>query len=660
MKKGLILALLMVAMVSFVIPAGAKAPIVYDLPDVIVGDGDTADTVETDYRVMRFLNAFSVADSTLVNWNNDDSYTTDLRKVFYTVIGTPGTTVSAFTSEGRVVPMTPDEWTALVDEMNPGSADNLIDPIAGGGYTASVSFIDDAMSPMEEADLSKDGALLTSLTAGVYAATDAAGYEKVTNLRFAFAMTSGTKVVANMDPALTSNRSWADVKVTCRGEAEDNADRITTLVDEDVSGTTPGDWYFNVDSASTAYKPATEYTVNGIGFTVVPDASLVGHAEWRRDGFLSGSDNVVYKFTATLASAAATSDDCPGFRLYYMNQALSHIGGVYFRHNATAVQYGGEELAPFTGTDKDIVVYWAVPTHMQGHGDGEILSATPGVTGDGRDYTLRFDLIADPGDSGNIVMKHVLIQSMARPARTDVKLAWGTPTANIVGATAGTGFSTPPGEWKKDDFAPGALAGFTALTPTITANTLQLSTNQPSGACYSRVTSGQIGSSTVTQANTLSLDANHTYRLTIEAKASAVASSPWHRCVITQQYPWDTTVGSFGAGGTKPMFWEEFWAKTQYEAFWYDSSWNWLAFGSDELKAMTGAPTGPNADETLYEMYIYSHDVAPRTTDPNTNTQAVLELSALSNGKWDSFTGWTDKSIITVNYVGWDDLGGDM
>lgn len=666
MKKGLILALLMVAMVSLVIPAGAKAPIVYSLPDVIVGDADST-PANGDYVVLRFIDAFDLASSSIINWNNDDSYTTDLKKVFWTVSADPETTLGVFTEAGYVDAITAGEWTALEAGTPPADAALNVIQQVGGDWKTAVSFVDLDVSPMAEADLFVDDTAVTSLTSGAYAYSDTADYSKVVTVKMAAVMTSGTKVVGNFTG--TGSQSWDEFTVTCTKTAEDLASGIQVVVDHDLTGTADkSNWTFiNTGMPSYVSLPTSVSDTTGIGFNIgTVAADKTGHARWDSAyDSVAGDEAVVYCMTATLASTAATSDDCPGFRLYFKNRASTHVGGVYFRHKSNAIQFGGEELAPFASNPKEVKLLWAVPATMTEHADGEVLSKvdfdgnwndTTNV--EGRGYQMSFDLIGDAGDAGRITMPAVLVTSFASPAfgtlmkAPDGKnLAWGTPAVDTTLPT-GRSFLDGTGNWKADTF--GSALTWTQQNPTITASAMTLAC-AATGGSYSRATQGGIASTTTPQ-NVLVPEAGHTYRLTFEAKSGNVKTTPWYRCVISQQFPWDTSIGEHGAGGVKQMFWEEFWAYGQYTHAWYQGLWDFTS-----LIPLTAIPTSPTAAGTKCEVYINAHDVAaPTGSDYWTTTQVVLEFSALCDGEFGTAaTGFNSNGSVIINYVAWDDLGTD-
>jgi len=674
MKKGLILALLMVAMVSLVIPAGAKAPIVYSLPDVIVGDNNNAEgtgftPTNGDYVVLRFIDAFDLANSRIINWNNDDSYTTDLKKVFWTVSADPETTLGVFTEAGYVDAITAGEWTALTGGTPPADpALNVIQQVTGDWKTA-VSFVDLEVSPMAEADLFVADTAVTSLTSGVYVYSGTADYSKVVTVKMAAVMTSGTKVVGNFTG--TGNQSWDEFTVTCTKTAADSAKTKDVVIDHDLTGATDkANWTFvNTGMPSYVSLPTSVSDATGIGFNIgTVAADKTGHARWDSAfDTVPGDEAVVYCMTATLASTAATSDDCPGFRLYFKNRASTHVGGVYFRHKSNAIQFGGEELAPFTSNNKQVKLLWAVPATMTEHADGEVLSKVDfdgGWNGtndtDARSYQVTFELIGDAGDAGRITMPAVLVESFASPAfgtlmkAPDGKnLAWGTPAVDTTLPT-GRSFLDGTGAWKADTF--GAALAWTQANPTITASAMTLACAADGTAgSYSRATQGGIASATTPQ-NVLVPEAGHTYRLTFEAKSGNVKTTPWYRCVISQNFPWDATVGAYGAGGTKQMFWEEFWAYGQYTHSWYQGVWDFTS-----LIPLTAIPTSPTAAGTKCEVYINAHDVAaPTGSDYSTTTQVVLEFSALCDGAFGAAApGFGSNGSVIINYVAWDDLGTD-
>ena len=117
MKKGLILALLVVAMVALVLPVSARAPIIKSLPTIIIGD---ADDDASGNGILRFPAALDLKDTKFVDWNNDESYTSDTFHAYLYPVDSPAATdIVAYNATRIIGTLTTPEYTALLGGTMP-------------------------------------------------------------------------------------------------------------------------------------------------------------------------------------------------------------------------------------------------------------------------------------------------------------------------------------------------------------------------------------------------------------------------------------------------------------------------------------------------------------------------------------------------------------
>jgi hypothetical protein len=146
MKKGFLLALLMVAMLAIAVPASAMAPTIHDLPSVVIGDAGDVATVGTDsVSLLRYTDIIDLASPTYIETNNGDG--TDKLHVYYSLGGVEDSDVKASGPTGAsalLLGLNAGEIAALDTGSAPAAKDiftannmlSLIVDIQDGGRTA--------------------------------------------------------------------------------------------------------------------------------------------------------------------------------------------------------------------------------------------------------------------------------------------------------------------------------------------------------------------------------------------------------------------------------------------------------------------------------------------------------------------------------------------
>jgi len=405
MKNGLILALLMVAMVALVIPASAKAPVINQLPAVVVGDaGDISGTGTTAKHLLRYLNVFNLADATRITRFNNPTDPSKL-KVFYT---TSDATLKVSNATALVQPLTGAEVTALVGGTAPaGKQINT-----GTDFWLSLIEVAGAV-PASAAAATPDanGSTEAELAAVV-------GGPKVVTLYAADAdaITSSADVSAARSFDVYSVLNWADGFSIGQ----------TPIYNADFEGDSDG-WIFKAAS-STSFSIPTQATngSTGIGFQGLATLNgKIGYSTWESPLTAipaTGRAGKVIAVNAVMSGNAASSALTPGYRMIYLSRGVIHVGGA----QVLTPTGGTQDNAPFTGQNRDFKLYWAVPTDLNGYGDGGPLT-TVQAGNDLRDYYLNFDLIqVEDADAGTVIMDSINIGAMDRPADGAAAVKWGS------------------------------------------------------------------------------------------------------------------------------------------------------------------------------------------------------------------------------------------
>jgi len=469
MKKGLVLTLVLMAMVALVIPAVAKAPIIQDLPNVIIGDSEDTFTGSQTVYLMRYLNAFDFSNASVIQRQN--GYTDDKFHVFYSqpaaevpqvaLSGPPGTNLVAKLStteannliNGTLVPAANQEvvrggsgyfWASLVN--------STINPAAKSAYdmTAQVDGTARAAYPANSADPG-------TATLTVYA------------------------VENDLPTTLVAVGSFTAVSLS---NAADGSAGPQPVYGADFEGNTDG-WFAQFQGTGDARlvqaTPVTSGT--GIGFQGRSDRPTGTElAVWNTwfmsdDGtaakfLLPGTQAImstdVYQLRAVISSTAGSPANSPGFRMFYVNGRFTHMGGKMVLTFGT-----GDDIQTPSSTSGNVQtrVYWAPPFALSGMADGGGMSSFGGE--DVRAYTIMFDITdVEMADTGVVAMESIDVFQMLRPANATPVIGWGTGQA--------FGFNHAQRGWVAGTGLPGTT--FRLGSATIGANTIVLNpTNGTTG-----------------------------------------------------------------------------------------------------------------------------------------------------------------------------------
>jgi len=427
-KKGFLLSLLVVAVVAIAVPAGARAPIVNPLPDIIIGDlgGDYHTT--TGLRLLRYLNIANVGAEDWIKTQNGMG-TTNLSIYYasYSAIVDPDSSVliKASNTTAIIEPLTDVQRAILTGSLLPplGEAKK----INGGGF-AWLSLINTATTSEPLTDAYSATVLANGMVSGDFPA----GWDTPSTLTI-YALERAWDGAATVPLLATaSSLAWSAINV------DDRLGSASPLVDLDFSTGTNG-W---VPGSPAPLLP--DYDVvgafhngSGLAFTAPGDNTTAIYGLWQSgtggttvapfidaDEVTVGENSMLH-LTATLGSVAATAADCPGYRILYAADAFQHIGGVL----ASTFAAGGPSYAPAIGAPFDVHLYWEVPYSLTQYKDGELLSdfstVNPGLA-DVRDYKLQWELVdQEAADAGDIWLSRVQVEALTAPVGNAPAIAWG-------------------------------------------------------------------------------------------------------------------------------------------------------------------------------------------------------------------------------------------
>jgi hypothetical protein len=452
-KKGLLLSLLVVAVVCVAVPAGARAPIVESLPDIIIGDaGDTSG----GNSLLRYLNIIEIGTPGWITTQNGMG-TANL-SVYYASYS------DNIDQDGSTV--VKDSNTTDVIEPLTGAERSLL---TGGSHVAppTAKRIDLGGSGVGFTWLSLFNSLVSSGTLNAYDLDPAvngvapvdfpAGFDDVSTL---------TIYALEVDGATRLLGSATSLVVSEAGVADSAGDSDTNLLDQNGADLL-GLWVETPGLAATEdFDIISVMAVpDGLGWNPLPNNnSRVVFGQWESgdgtnpatiisaDEGTVGAGNILH-LTATLGSNAATALQSTGYRLYYAAGAYQHFGGATV---FTDPARGASVLTPATGADFDLHLYWAVPYDLTEYADGELLSDFGSVTGgayaDARDYRILFGMIDhEAADADAVWMSNLKVDVIARPAGRIPHIAWGGEGVPFTDTTQG---------WQETDKVP-TIAGVT-------------------------------------------------------------------------------------------------------------------------------------------------------------------------------------------------------
>jgi hypothetical protein len=632
MKKGFILALLVVAMVALVLPVSGRAPIIKSLPVIIIGDLDTGNFDSGSNKgIMRFAGALDLQKTTTVDWNNDESYTSDSFHAYLFQVTAPAgaTTVKPYVA-GRIVDtlMTNEE---LADVLNGQDTPSTTTDIMSW-----------TMDPAETNWLVNlfDAGRHPSITnpAGADPATQGetpdAGYTKEVAMRLVCGVTSGTVLAAS------------DANLTVRCQSNDNNERVqnfTPVEDYTFTGSVEG-WTWTTAGAA-AYNPVPVQTTagsgtTGIGFiqaTPVVMGEDVNHnlycayAGWFSPLTLPCENaelNTVYRASASLESTSASPATALGYRLRYHNRGFAHQG--FIRFQSAAEPPAGDVLnTPTAGNPLTVKAFWAARPDLGDQAD-DGASATVYPAGDQRNYRVCFEMLGFTGEQGTLTLESISIDRLARPAAVEPEVAWGSGTDAI---PFDTGFA-------QDNGLP-ATTGWTAGTATMGATNMVLTLGGTGNRYLGRKPNGASGFGD--QVKPVS---NHLYRFSVTIACASREAVPCYRTVVNSLM----RVGSSTSNVQRSISWIDWFAFN-------DTTGAGTKQAGYRPDTMAACPFAPATGGSVIDTYVFSQNVA----DASTATTVFLPiLDVVDKGLFATSTEWPDAiTPMTYSAASWEDLGAD-
>lgn len=287
MKKGFILALLMVAMVALVLPVSARAPIVNNLPTIIIGDGDddvTSGTVQVG--IMRYTDALDLLDPTKIDWNNPvDLYPADLYHAYLVNLdgANPDPEVLPYNEVGIIDVLTTTEYANLLaTQVPPAASARITTPSVTTSQTLSLfnaTRHPGLLDPMG-ASPAVDGVALSTYTA------------ETTMLFVAAVEAADSGRLALTDGGTTSTTdSVSELKVICQSGGNDGREAAREVVENPLFEGSVEGWTYSTLSAYPYPASIGGTGETGIGFNVTTVASGLTHASWASPADLSGSSS---------------------------------------------------------------------------------------------------------------------------------------------------------------------------------------------------------------------------------------------------------------------------------------------------------------------------------------------------------------------------------
>lgn len=463
MKKGLVLTLVLMAMVALVIPAGARAPIIQDLPDVIIGDAGDTFTGSQQVFLMRYLNAFDFSNASVIQRQN--GYTDDKFHVYYSQdpAETPQVSLSGPAGTNLVAKLSATQATNLINGTYTPAANQEV-VLGGSGYFWA-SLVNSTINPA-----AKSAYDMTAEVDGSPRPYPANSSDPGTATLTVYAIED------DLPTTLVAVGSFTAISVS---DANDGGlEGLINVYTADFEGNADG-WFSQFqgigDSRLVEATPVTSGT--GIGFQGRSDrptaTELAVWSTWfmSDDGaaakFLLPATQAImatdiYQIRAIISSTAGSPANSPGYRMFYVNGRFTHMGGKMVLTFGT-----GDDIQTPSSTTGDLQtrVYWAPPFTLSGMADGGGMSNFGGE--DIRAYTVMFDITdVEMADTGVVAMESIDVFQMPRPAASTV-IGWGT------GQTYG--FNHAQRGWVAGTSLPGTT--FRLGSATIGANTVVLNPN---------------------------------------------------------------------------------------------------------------------------------------------------------------------------------------
>jgi hypothetical protein len=622
MKKGLILALLVVAMVALVLPVSARAPIIKSLPTIIIGD---ADDDASGKGILRFPSALNLKDTKVVDWNNDESYTSDTFHAYLFQVTDPSTaTVKAYNATRVIEPLDATEYANLLAAGAMPAADTRITSYTSpSNQNWLVNLFDAGRHPRITSPATADPATQGELL-------DA--YSEEVAMKLVCGVTSGTTLVVNKPED-------GNLVVKCQsGQNDSKSSPFTEVVSYSFSGSNDG-WTFATLAGFDAATPTTAGPGStGIGFVVSAPITLTGpcmYSLWTSPANLPSSNadgGKVYRATATLESTSTSPATALGYRLRYFCTGFAHQGFMIVKstpsvaNDAVNVPYAGH---PFTAK-----LFWAPRPDLGDMGDGE--GQTMVLLGEVlRNYKLAWEIIGLTGQQGTLTMESIYVDSFAKPAATTKVVAWGSGSGEIPFNAADTagGMQTRNSVPSFTDGSIAAAAANAVVTLTGTEKTKRYVGIKPNF---------------VAPLINVKPVANHLYRFSATLACASRTAIPTYRVVVNSQIVPPLPAVQLGAG--RDIGWID----------WFSFSDAAGAGGKQTgymLPGQTVAPFAPATGGSAIDVYIYSHSIAPTTVGTSI---FVPILDSVDCGVYGNLTVWPDPvTAMTWSAAGWEDLGAD-
>jgi len=565
MKKGMTIALLMVAMVALAASANATAPTIGNLPAVIIGDaGDVSGAGTAALHLLRYENIIDLAGA-VTRYNNPT--TTTYMSVFYTA---SGTTLKVSNKTAIVPAMSGPELTSLLGGTAPGGRKintatdtwlTLINGAVGSPTTAQSATA--AANGATEAALTTAGAFDPKVL--VLYATD---YNLPTDK-----VGSGTMVVYSVI------------------DAEDSFSPAAELAYQSVNmgGTGNDGWNYNSQDASRtgpnanlADVPGTT-TANGVGFQGLATWPLnknQGFSSWEHTGngaILANTENMegkIYRAVIKMTGNATTPLLCPSYRLLFLSTGFAHVGGLQVTTTGGAADTDSAINMPSaSATSVTACLYWGIPTTMNQYADGE-KAATVASPEDKRAYYMTFDIMqAEAGDVGMIMMEDIRIDKIVRPAGGALALKWGA-------SVGGRAFNETATAWSAITDDAGTGWGTGVCTVSDIAVNMQMQTTRKSVFCQVHpIISETVGYPAWTS--------NQLVRITYNLKSSNVNTCPQIRMFVL---PWVVPLGTYKLGNLM-------WGEALDPSVWR----NWYPLSSG-----LGLAGAPKVAGSVIETYVWT------------------------------------------------------
>lgn len=658
MKKGLTLALLMVAMVALVVSTSANAPTI-DIPsEIIVGNADAGELdAGTGQSLMRYSDAIDV--NAEVDWNND-GYTWDKFWLFW-IETDSDTDIEAVVYDDTQVrdPLTATELTEMADSNVEDISTQLGADIADRGFqgtsaTFSLGFLDAAL----HATLAVAGQDPYNATPAASGAVIADTYTNDTTVTMVAAVTSGV---------LGLRTDWDEVHLLFQAGSEDGGGSTNTY---DFDTSDEGWKYLSRSGGVTdVVADISPIDAAGIGFDLAASVAN-GYSQWKcaptwAASVPDGGD--AYKIVAVLNT---DTNNPMGYRFTYNNIGWTHYGEVLVKKDRPA--FATPNL-PSASSDFEVRMYFEPPTQLEQMGDTEYqANGAPAQDGDfpGTDYTdlriysLTFDAIAVTGDLGKLQMSTLDVLGYSAPTvqAADVEIDFGSSLTGLPTSGSPIAMNTA-NAWRDDSnsFSAPYVGGSTNIGSTLNLTLPAAADNQWGLAALVN------DYSWYDQNLALQPAANTLYRLQFEASCADLATCPVFRTsgfVVVADNP-ENTGDPINPAVFGRMSWQE-----NFGGGWSLGAGKLAGYiptgtGPGETMAQPNtspcAPSATASAPSVVSSYVYTHNV-PSVSG---NDRVVLATSfslvdTLFQGSITNYTAsvWAYPSAtVSINYAGWQNLG---